>query len=74
MLPGINDIQKRGDKFRLLTNDPSLTLRELGRYIETHRLEPIAINTLGPSLEDAFLQLTGSEMIKEIIHNKRRRS
>ena len=74
MLPGINDIQKRGDKFHLLTDNPSQTLRELGRYIEIHRLDPIAINTLGPSLEDAFLQLTGSEMIKEVIHNKRRRS
>lgn len=72
--PSINDIQKRGDKFHLLTDNPSRTLRDLGRYIEAHALDPLAINTLGPSLEDAFLQLTGSEMIKEIIHNKRRRS
>ena len=58
----------------LLTENPSETLRELGRYIEDHDLEPITINTLSPSLEDAFLQLTGSEMVKEIIHKRGRMS
>ena len=73
-LRSINSIQKRGDKMNLLTENPSEALRELGRYIEEHDLEPITINTLSPSLEDAFLQLTGSEMVKEIIHKRGRMS
>ena len=73
-LRSITSIQKRGDKLYLMTERPSETLRELGRYIEEHDLEPITINTLGPSLEDAFLQLTGSEIKKEIIHKRGRRS
>jgi ABC-2 type transport system ATP-binding protein len=73
MLRSINSIQKRGDKMNLITENPSITLRELGRYIEEHDLEPVTINTIGPSLEDAFLQLTGSEMVKEIIHKRGRK-
>lgn len=73
-LQSINSIQKRGDKMSLMTENPSKTLRELGKYIEAHKLEPIAINTLGPSLEDAFLQLTGSKMAKEIIRKRGRGS
>jgi ABC-2 type transport system ATP-binding protein len=74
ILQSITSIQKRGDKFILMTENPSTALRDLGRYIEEHDLEPIIINTLGPSLEDAFLQLTGSEMVKEILHKRRRSS
>lgn len=73
-LRSINSIQKRGDKMNLMTETPSEALRELGRYIEEHNLKPITINTLGSSLEDVFLQLTGSEIEKEIIHKRRRRS
>ena len=71
-LHSIDSIQKRGDKLNLMTENPSKTLRELGRYIEEQDLVPVIINTLGPSLEDAFLQLTGSEMVKEIIHKRGR--
>lgn len=73
-LPSINSVQKRGDKWHLMTENPSKTLRELGQYINEHNMEPITINTLGPSLEDAFLQLTGSELVKEIIRKRRRGS
>jgi ABC-2 type transport system ATP-binding protein len=73
-LQSVNSIQKRGDKMNLMTENPSKTLRELGKYIEEHNLDPITINTLGPSLEDAFLRLTGSKMAKEIIRKKGRGS
>ncbi len=72
-LRSISSIQKRGDKLHLVTETTSETLRELGRYIEEHDLKPITINTLGSSLEDVFLQLTGSEIEKEIIHKRGRR-
>jgi ABC-2 type transport system ATP-binding protein len=72
-LRSVRNIQKRGDKIHLMTDNPSETLRELGRYIEEYDLEPITLNTLGPSLEDAFLQLTGSKIEQEILHKRRRR-
>ena len=72
-LESVNSIQKRGDKISLITENPSITLRELGRYMDEHDLKPVIINTIGPTLEDAFLQLTGSEMVKEIIHKRGRK-
>jgi len=70
-LPSIRGIMKRGDKLRLLTEDPPQALRELWRLIEEQGLELLTLNTLGPSLEDVFLQLTGTEMEAEITHRRR---
>ena len=72
-LSSVIELQKRGDKLRLLTEDPTTTLRQLWGVIEEYELEPITLNTLGSSLEDAFLQLTGTEMEAEIIHRSRGR-
>jgi len=72
-LPSVREVQKRGDKLRLLTENPPRALRELWRLIEARGLEPITLNTLGPSLEDVFLQLTGVEMAAEVIHRRRGR-
>lgn len=71
VLPSIREIEKRGDKLRLLTEDPPQALRELWRLIEEDGLELITLNTFGPSMEDVFLQLTGTEMEEEIIHKRR---
>jgi len=70
-LTSVREVQKRGDKLRLLTEEPARTLRELWRFVEESGLEPITINTLGPSLEDVFLRLTGTEMKAEVIHRRR---
>jgi len=70
-LSSVTDTQKRGDKIRLLTEDPTQTLRQILGVIEEHGLEPITLNTLGASLEDAFLRLTGAEMEAEVIHRRR---
>jgi ABC-2 type transport system ATP-binding protein len=72
-LRSVTRVEKRGDKLSLMTENPSQALRELGRYIEARDVNPLVINTLGSSLEDAFLQLTGSEMTKEIIRKRGRR-
>ena len=72
-LPSVMELQKRGDKLRLLTENPTQTLRQLCGVIEEQGLEPITLNTLGSSLEDAFLQLTGTEMEAEIIKRRRNR-
>ena len=72
-LPSVIEMQKRGDKLRLLTEDPTQTLRQLWGVIEDQELEPLTLNTLGSSLEDAFLQLTGTEMEAEVIKRGRGR-
>ena len=72
-LSSVTEVQKRGDKLRLLTEDPTQTLRQLWGVIEENGLEPIPLNPLGSSLEDAFLQLTGTEMEAEIIKRRRGR-
>jgi ABC-2 type transport system ATP-binding protein len=69
----VTGLQKRGDKLRLLTDDPTQTLRQLWGVIEDQGLEPVTLNTLGSSLEDAFLQLTGTEMEAEVIKRRRGR-
>jgi ABC-2 type transport system ATP-binding protein len=72
-LSSVLELQKRGDKLRLLTEDPTETLRQLLGVIKEQGLEPIVLNTLGTSLEDAFLQLTGTEMVAEVIKRRRGR-
>ena len=64
-------VQKRGDKFQLKTENPAQTLKQLFVGIEEHGLDPISLNTLDASLEDAFLQLTGEKMKKEVIQKRR---
>jgi len=64
-------VQKRGDKFHLKTENPAQTLQQLFVGIEEHGLDPISLNTLDASLEDAFLQLTGEKMKKEVIQKRR---
>ncbi len=58
-LPSINEVRKEGDKFRLYTHDPPSALWDLWEYARANNLKPITINTLGPSLEDVFIRLTG---------------
>lgn len=72
-LSSVLEVQKRGDKLRLLTENPPETLRQLWVVIEEMELELITLNTAGPSLEDVFLRLTGTEMEAEIIHRRRNR-
>jgi ABC-2 type transport system ATP-binding protein len=58
-LPTVNEAQKAGDKFKLFTEDPSEVIDAVLAYAHTHGLKIISITTLGPSLEDVFIRLTG---------------
>jgi ABC-2 type transport system ATP-binding protein len=58
-LPLVNEAQKAGDKFKLYTQDPSEVIDAVMVYARTHNLKVISITTLGPSLEDVFIRLTG---------------
>jgi len=61
-LSGVTTQVKVGDKFRLYTEDPAALLPRVVHYAEEHELRLISLNTLGPSLEDVFLEITGGQV------------
>jgi ABC-2 type transport system ATP-binding protein len=58
-LPEVSEAVKEGDKFKLFTSNPSAVLSSVWNYVESNNLKLITVNTLGPSLEDVFIKLTG---------------
>lgn len=58
-LPMVNEVQKSGDKFKLYTEDPSEVIDAVVDYAQKNKLKIVSITTLGPSLEDVFIRLTG---------------
>ncbi len=74
-LPGVTTLVKAADKMRLYTEDPSALLPRVIEYAESHNLHIVSLNTLGPSLEDVFLEVTGGQIgvIKHETEEKPRR-
>jgi ABC-2 type transport system ATP-binding protein len=60
-LPGVSTVKKIGDKFKLYTADPGKLVTILANYSSSNSLNIISLNTLSPSLEDAFVALVGKE-------------
>jgi ABC-2 type transport system ATP-binding protein len=58
-LPEVSEAVKEGDKFKLFTSNPSIVLASVWSYVQSNNLKLITINTVGPSLEDVFVKLTG---------------
>lgn len=58
-LPQVSEVVKEGDKFRLFTGNPSSVLDSTWRYVQSNNLKLVTMNTIGPSLEDVFVKLTG---------------
>ncbi|MGQ9586693.1 MAG: ATP-binding cassette domain-containing protein [Anaerolineae bacterium] len=61
-LPGVTTPVKVGDKWRLYTEDPSALLPQVMDYARGHGLRVVSLSTLGPSLEDVFLEITGQQV------------
>lgn len=59
VLPGVTTSVKMGDKWRLYTEEPSALLPRVMDYARAHDLRVVSLSTLGPSLEDVFLEITG---------------
>ena len=72
-LGGVKEAQKQGDKLRLYTDDPPSVLSGVWDYAETNELKLITVNTLGPSLEDVFVELTGVKEKPKTAHAMRGR-
>jgi ABC-2 type transport system ATP-binding protein len=60
-LPGVKEFEKVGDKYRLYTDNPSELVITLVNYSSAAGLKIVTLNMLAPSLEDAFVALTGME-------------
>jgi ABC-2 type transport system ATP-binding protein len=58
MISCVKQVNKMGDKYKIYTDDPTETLNRLMDYASLHHLRIITLNTLAPSLEDVFLELT----------------
>jgi ABC-2 type transport system ATP-binding protein len=59
---GVTQVIKAGDKWRLYTEDPSSLVPKIVHFAEEKGLRIIHLNTLGPSLEDVFLEITGQQI------------
>jgi ABC-2 type transport system ATP-binding protein len=58
-LEGLEKTVQFGDKFRLHVRNASATIPLLVDFARENGLKIIAINTLSPSLEDVFVEMTG---------------
>jgi ABC-2 type transport system ATP-binding protein len=58
-IPMVNEARKEGDKFKLFTEDPTEVIAGVMVYAHMHDTRVISMTTLGPSLEDVFVKLTG---------------
>jgi len=61
-LPRATTSVKMGDKWRLYTEDPSALLSQVMAYANSRKLRVVSLSTLGPSLEDVFLEITGQQV------------
>ncbi len=55
----VNKMVKRGDKLVIYTDDPDATVKNVVNVAQEKNLKIISISTCGPSLEEAFVRLTG---------------
>jgi len=58
-IPTVNEVRREGDKVRLFTEDPATVLEGVMEFLKVRNLRTLSVNTLGPSLEDVFIKLTG---------------
>jgi ABC-2 type transport system ATP-binding protein len=73
----VSGVSRVGDKFRLYVKDASEAIPMLTDFCRENNLKIVSINTLKPSLEDAFVKITGISpevMAIEKEHAKKRES
>jgi ABC-2 type transport system ATP-binding protein len=57
-LPGVESVEKRGDKFRLYAREPAQIIYTLADYARSEEVEIESIATISPTLEDVFVKYT----------------
>ena len=58
-------------KFRLFVQDPSSILNDVFKFVRKNQLTITSINTLQPTLEDAFVKLTGLQSKDMTVEKKK---
>lgn len=58
-LPMVSEVRKEGDKVRFYTDDPTTLLEEIMEYARVHHNRVVSATTMGPTLEDVFIHMTG---------------
>ena len=58
-MPGIARAEVWGDKWRVYSDDPDLAVKYLASMAEQQHLKIVSIATSNPTLEEAFVKLTG---------------
>jgi ABC-2 type transport system ATP-binding protein len=58
-LSRVRNVVIAGDKFRLYVEDPTETLPSIIHFAAKNHLKVTSVNTVKPTLEDAFVKLTG---------------
>ena len=61
-LEGVIEWRRDGDKLRLFTSDPGALVPLVVDLTRRHGARLVSLNTLGPSLEDVFVRVTGLEV------------
>lgn len=57
-LPGVESVEKRGDKFRLYAREPAEVIYNLVGYARSEEVEIVSLATISPTLEDVFVKYT----------------
>lgn len=60
-LPGVTSTNRTGDKWQITAEHPDAVIRSLVTFSQQHSATIVTLNTIAPSLDDAFLQLTQEE-------------
>jgi len=61
-LQGVIESRKEGDKLRLFTKDPGALVPPVVDLVRSRDARLLSVSTLGPSLEDVFVRMTGLEV------------
>lgn len=61
-IPDVSEVIKQGDKFRLITEDPPAVIDGVMVFAAARKARVISMTTMGPSLEDVFIRLTGLDI------------
>ena len=61
-LPGVTTAREQGDKVRLFTGSPGALIPHLVDWARERKVSFASLNTLGPTLEEVFVKITGLEI------------
>ena len=58
-IAGVREVRRNGDKWRLYTDTPGQVIPAVVDCARACQLDIASLNTLGPSLEEVFVKMTG---------------